>query len=279
MTDVSSAPGLLAGRVALVSGAGPGLGRATALALARHGADIALAARRPDNLESVGAEIAALGRRVVWCETDITDARQCERVVARTVEELCRLDIVVNNAHRGGSNHPFVDTFGVDTFGRPAADDVADAWHEAMDVNLWGSLTMTRAAIEPMQAQGGGRVVMIGTMAVREVRAGQGPYAISKAALVQAARSLAVELGPSGIRVNAVLPGYIRGAAVESWIAAEADRRGVDRSMVEADLASSTALGSIPTEDEIAGTIVWLASDLALPVTGQTIDVNAGQWL
>jgi NAD(P)-dependent dehydrogenase (short-subunit alcohol dehydrogenase family) len=274
MTDVSSAPGLLAGRVALVSGAGPGLGRATALALARHGADIALAARRPDNLESVGAEIAALGRRVVWCETDITDARQCERVVARTVEELGRLDIVVNNAHRGGSNHPFVDTFGI-----PAADNVADAWHEAMDVNLWGSLTMTRAAIEPMRAQGGGRVVMIGTMAVREVRAGQGPYAISKAALVQAARSLAVELGPSGIRVNAVLPGYIRGTAVESWIASEAARREVDLSVVEADLASSTALGSIPTEDEIAGTIVWLASDLALPVTGQTIDVNAGQWL
>jgi NAD(P)-dependent dehydrogenase (short-subunit alcohol dehydrogenase family) len=79
--------------------------------------------------------------------------------------------------------------------------------------------------------------------------------------------------------VNAVLPGYIRGTAVESWIASEAARREVDLSVVEADLASSTALGSIPTEDEIAGTIVWLASDLALPVTGQTIDVNAGQWL
>lgn len=274
MTDVSSAPGLLAGRVALVSGAGPGLGRATALALARHGADIALAARRLENLESVGAEIAALGRRVVWCETDITDAGECERVVARAVDELGRLDIVVNNAHRGGSNHPFVETFGM-----TAGDDAADAWHEAMDVNLWGSLTMTRSAIEPMREQGGGRVVMIGTMAVRDVRAGQGPYAISKAALIQAARSLAVELGPSGIRVNAVLPGYIRGAAVESWMATEADRRGVDLSVVEADLASSTALGSIPTEDEVAGTIVWLASDLALPVTGQTIDVNAGQWL
>jgi NAD(P)-dependent dehydrogenase (short-subunit alcohol dehydrogenase family) len=274
MTDVSSAPGLLAGRVALVSGAGPGLGRATALALARHGADIALAARRRDNLESVGAEIAALGRRVVWCETDIADAGQCERVVARAVDELGRLDIVVNNAHRGGSNHPFVETFGM-----TPGDDGADAWREAMDVNLWGSLTMTRSAIEPMREQGGGRVVMIGTMAVRDVRAGQGPYAISKAALIQAARSLAVELGPSGIRVNAVLPGYIRGAAVESWMATEADRRGVDLSVVEADLASSTALGSLPTEDEVAGTIVWLASDLALPVTGQTIDVNAGQWL
>jgi NAD(P)-dependent dehydrogenase (short-subunit alcohol dehydrogenase family) len=274
MTDVSSAPGLLAGRVALVSGAGPGLGRATALALARHGADIALAARRSDVLESVAAEVAAIGRRVTWCATDITDSAQCGRVVARAVDELGRLDIVVNNAHRGGSNHPFVDSFGMN-----ASDDVADAWHEAMDVNLWGSLTMTRAAIEPMRVQGEGRVIMIGTMAVRDVRSGQGPYAVSKAALVQAARSLAVELGRSGIRVNAVLPGYIRGAAVEAWMSSQAELRQVDMAEIETELASSTALGSIPTEDDVAGTIVWLASDLARPVTGQTIDVNAGQWL
>jgi NAD(P)-dependent dehydrogenase (short-subunit alcohol dehydrogenase family) len=270
MTEESGTPGLLAGRVALVSGAGPGLGRATALALARHGADIALAARSGGVLESVASEVEALGRRVVWKPTDITDAVDCAAVVDLTMSEFGRLDALVNNAFRGGSTFGFTDTF------TGEADDV---WHQVVDTNLWGTLTMTRAAVEPMRAQGDGRVVMIGTMAVRDVRPNQGPYAVSKAALVQAARTLSVELGRSGIRVNTVLPGYIRGAAVEGWMERQASERGVSLEAIESELASTTALGSIPTEDEIAGTIVWLASDLSLPVTGQTIDVNAGQWM
>jgi NAD(P)-dependent dehydrogenase (short-subunit alcohol dehydrogenase family) len=270
MTDVSGAPGLLAGRVALVSGAGPGLGRATALALARHGADIALAARRSDVLESVAAEVEAIGRRVVWRATDITDADDCASIVDLAVSQLGRLDVLVNNAFRSGSGSEFTETF------MSESDDI---WHQSIDTNLWGTLTMTRAAVEPMRRQGDGRIIMIGTMAVREVRPNQGPYAVSKAALIQAARTLSVELGRSGIRVNTVLPGYIRGEAVEKWMRIQAAERGVPLGEIESELAATTALGAIPTEDEIAGTIVWLGSELSLPVTGQTIDVNAGQWM
>ena len=270
MSDSLSGPGLLAGRVALVSGAGPGLGRATALELARHGADIALGARSADVLASVAADIESMGRRVVWQPTDITSIDECRALVERTVRELGRLDTLVNNAHLGGTGNLFAESY---------ASDANDIWHRTIDTTLFGPLNMTRAAIDPMRLQGGGRVVMVGTMALREVKPNQGPYAVSKAALLQATRTLAQELGRDGIRVNMILPGYIRGAAVEAWIlhqAAESER-SVDE--IEADLASTTSLGAIPTEAEIAGTIVWLASDLALPVTGQAIDVNAGQWM
>lgn len=270
MSEHSSGPGLLAGRVALVSGAGPGLGRAAALLLARHGADIALAARSGDVLESVAAEVEQLGRRVVWRPTDITDPVDCEAIVELAVSELGRIDTLVNNAYRGGSGNLFTDSFA-------SSDD--DIWHSTMDTNLFGSLNMTRAAIEPMRRQGDGRVVMVGTMAVRDVKANQGPYAVSKAALMQATRTLSAELGRDGIRVNMILPGFIRGAAVEAWMERQALERGTTLDEVEADLAGTTALGAIPTEEEIAGTIVWLASDLSRPVTGQAIDVNAGQWM
>ena len=270
MSDLRSGPGLLAGRVALVSGAGPGLGRVAAIELARHGADIALGARRADVLEEVAAEIGSMGRRVVWRETDITSIEDCRALVEQTVDELGRLDTLVNNAYLGGSGHRFAESY------TSGADDI---WHRTMGTNLYGSLNMTRAAIDPMRVQGDGRVVMVGTMAVREVKADQGPYAVSKAALLQATRSLAQELGGDGIRVNMILPGYIRGAAVNAWILRQAAERDISVAEVEAELASTTSLGAIPTEAEIAGTIVWLASDLARPVTGQAIDVNAGQWM
>ena len=270
MTDPAGS-GLLAGRVALVSGAGPGLGRALALNLAAHGADIVLAARRAEVLDDVAAEVVALGRRVVHRATDITRSADCERLVAAALAELGRLDVVVNNAHRGGTSHPFLETF--------EGADVDGAWQAAMEVNLWGSLTMTRAAAPALARQEAGRVVMIASMSIRDVRPAQGPYAVSKAALVAATRTLARELGPAGTRVNAVVPGYIRGAAVERWLESQAEERGVSVAVVAEELAESTALGAIPTEDEIAGTVVFLASDLSRPVTGQAIDVNAGQWV
>jgi NAD(P)-dependent dehydrogenase (short-subunit alcohol dehydrogenase family) len=148
-----------------------------------------------------------------------------------------------------------------------------------MEVNLWGSLTMTHAVATQMVEQGAGSIVMIGTMAVRDIQPGQGPYATSKAALVSGTRTLAKELGPSGVRVNAVLPGYMDGPAVDAWMAHEAERRGTTSDAVRADLEAQIALRHVPEEREVAGTVVWLASGLARPVTGQAVDVNGGHWL
>lgn len=250
--------GLLHGRIVVVSGVGPGLGRGLAATLVAHGATVVGVARRQGSLDAAPAAVGMLA--------DITDAGDCARVVADVVARFGRVDVLVNNAHRGGTSHPFLDTF-------------PDAWRDAMDVNLWGSLQMTHAAATAMVERGSGSIVMIGTMAVRDVQPRQGPYAVSKAALVAAMRTLARELGPHGVRVNAVLPGYIDGPAVDRWMAAEASARDVSEEAVRGELVERMALRFLPTAEEIAGSVVWLASDLARPVTGVAVDVNGGHWI
>ena len=249
---------LLAGRVAVVSGAGPGLGRGLAATLAAHGATVVVLARRQESLEATPAAVGMLA--------DITQPDDCRRVIDDVLDRFGRVDVLVNNAHRGGTAHPFLETF-------------PDGWREAMDVNLWGSLTITHAAATAMVAQARGSIVMIGTMAVRDVQPRQGPYAVSKAALVAATRTLARELGPAGVRVNAVLPGYIDGPAVDRWMAAEAVARGIAEAAVREELVERMALRFLPSAEDIAGAVVWLASDLARPVTGIAVDVNGGYWL
>lgn len=259
--------GLLDGRVAVVSGVGPGLGRALAVQLATHGADVVLVARRQEHLDTVAGEVEALGRAALPVPADITVGDDCARVVEQAVARFGHVDALVNNAHRGGTSHRFLDTF------------ESGAWQAAMEVNLWGSLTMTHAVARHLVERGSGSIVMIGSMAVRDIRPGQGPYATSKAALVSATRTLARELGPCGVRVNAVLPGYMDGPAVDAWMAAESAARGTTEDEVRRELVEEIALRFLPQEEDVAGTVVWLASDLARPVTGIVVDVNGGQWL
>jgi len=166
-------PPLLAGKVCLVSGAGPGLGRQTALLLAAHGADVVLAARRRAYLEELAAEVEARGGRALVAPTDISDPAQCERAVALATDELGGIDVLVNNAFR------------FDVFKTFEAVDL-DVWRKIVDVNLFGTLQMTKAALEAMRLRGGGSVVIVASMAARRPPALQGGYAISKGALLTA---------------------------------------------------------------------------------------------
>lgn len=256
---------LLEGKVAIVSGVGPGMGRDIALALAREGADLGLGARNEEALESVAAEVEDLGRRAVWVSTDITDAEACQGLVDRTTGELGRLDILVNNAFR-----PELGTF---------LESDLETFRAAMDVNYLGTLKMTKAALGPMVGQRDGRIIMINTMSTQRIEEGYGAYAASKGALATVTRSLALELGRYGIRVNGVHPGYIWGPSVQWLFRHLASERGVDPQVVYDEVAAQTALGYIPDSAEIAGTVVYLASDLSRPVTGQSINTSAGHWL
>lgn len=257
---------LLEDRVAVVSGIGPGLGRSIALRLAREGADLALGARSAENLEPVAAEIEALGRRCVWESTDVSKPEQCERLAARAQADLGGIDVLVNSAA---------------AFGRAEtlADGSPEGWHEAMAVSFYGALHLTQAVVPFLRERGGGRVVMIGTTAVRDPKPTQGAYATAKAALLMATRTLAAELGPQGIRVNAVNPGYIQGESIQRAFRFRAKERGVSPESLEAEVMENSALRYIPGPDEIAGSVLFLASDLAQPVTGHVIDCNAGFWL
>jgi NAD(P)-dependent dehydrogenase (short-subunit alcohol dehydrogenase family) len=257
---------LLAGRVAVVSGIGPGLGRSIALALAHEGADVALGARSEATLIQVAGEIEKLGRRAVWAPTDVSRGADCERLAQRAIAALGGIDFVVNSAAQFGSRRPFAE-----------AD--LDEWHAAMNTSFFGALSLTRACLASMRARGGGRVVMIGSMATRDPKPGEGSYAASKAALLMATRTLAVELGRDGIRVNAVNPGYIQGEPIQKAFARRAQSRDLRTEQVEAEIVDRTALGYIPSPDEIAGSVVFLCSELSRPVTGHVLDCNSGMWM
>lgn len=256
---------LLEGKVVIVSGIGPGIGREAALTLARHGADVALAARTEEKLAKVAAELTTLGRRAIAVPADISVADDRERLVSTTLKELGRIDGLVNNA-----------------FVQPplrATEDLADDdWRRAFEVNLLGSMGMAKAVLPAMRSQSGGAIVFVNTMSARTAGWGMGPYAASKAGLMIAARVLAREVGADGIRVNSVVPGYVWGPNLKWWFKQLAKERGVTPEQVYEEVAAGMALKRIPTSEEVANAILFLASDLSSGITGETLDVNGGRW-
>ena len=256
---------LLEDRVAVVSGIGPGMGRDVALACARQGANVVLGARTEERLTEVAAEVEGLGRKAVWSRTDITSEDDCAQLAAVGMEAFGRIDVLVNNA-----------------FVQPPLETVeraeSDTWRNAFDVNVVGSVQMTRAVIPAMRAGGGGSVVFIGSMSARRIRRNFGVYAATKSALMSTAQTLAKELGRDGIRVNTVLPGYIWGPSLEWFFGYLAEKQGRTPEDVYNEVAGETCLNHIPTSEEIADAVVFFASDLSRVVTGQSLDVNAGHW-
>jgi NAD(P)-dependent dehydrogenase (short-subunit alcohol dehydrogenase family) len=256
---------LLDGKVALVSGAGPGLGRDIALACGRQGATVAVAARTEARVEVIAAEIEGLGAKALALRLDVCDADSCRGTVERVVDTFGRLDILVNNAFHAGDRTRFAD-----------AD--LDDWRRTMDVNLFGTLQLTQACVAPMAGQGDGRVVMVNSMSAVRMRPRFGAYTASKAALAAATKILAVELGAQGIRVNGVHPGYIWGDSVATYFEHLARQKGITPDEQYAEVASETALGYLPPSSEIAEAVVFFASDMSRPITGQALGVNAGHW-
>jgi len=257
---------LLEGKVAIVSGVGPGMGRDIALLFAEHGADVALGARTPARCEVVAEEIRALGRQAEVVRLDITDADACRAAVDAATSAFGGVDILVNNAFDDGNHR---------TFERSSLDE----WKATMEVNLWGTLQMTEAVVPAMVERGGGRIVMINSMSAHRIQPRYGAYATSKGALETATKALAVELGVHGIRVNSVFPGYIWGDKVAAYFEHLAKQQGITPEEHYRQVADETALKYLPHSSEIAGSVLFFASDLSKPVTGQGLDVNAGQWM
>ena len=250
--------GLLDGKTCVVSGVGPGLGQATAKALAREGGRVVLAARSRDVLEKVAAEIGDPDRALV-VPTDITDRAQCEALV----EAAGTIDVLVNSAFKPDVFQPFVR---VDL----------EEYRSIFEVNVFGTLQLTQVAIPAMKERGGS-IVFVNSMVVRKGGNLQTGYAASKGALMGAARSLALELGRYKIRVNSVVPGWMLGASVEMYLDFQSQKRGVSRDEILDELGQQTALGAIPTQEACAEAVVFLASDLSAAMTGQSVDVNGGE--
>lgn len=258
---------LLEDRVCVVVGIGPGLGRQVAVLAARHGADVVLAARREAVCKEVAAEVEALGRRALVVPTDMTDAAQCARLAESTIDTFGRVDALINNAY-------VEDVF--KSFRKVDLDD----WRRIVDVNLFGPLEVTKAFTPAMIEQGHGSIVFVNSMIVRKPSPfPEGGYAVSKGGLFTAARVLAKELARFGVRVNSVLPGWMWGPQVETYVRFSAESRKVSEEEVIADITKDIPTGRIPTDEEVAGSVIFLASDLASAVTGQALDANGGEVL
>jgi NAD(P)-dependent dehydrogenase (short-subunit alcohol dehydrogenase family) len=255
---------ILEGQVCVISGVGPGLGRQVALAAARQGADLVLAARRQEVLESVAAEVEALGRKALVVPTDVTDLARCQNLASASLAEYGRVDALVNNAYKE------------DVFQSFRKVDL-DQWRRLAEVNLFGNLQVTKAFVGPMQEAGGGSIVFVNSMVTRKPAMLQGGYAVAKGGLLVAARVLASELGRHQIRVNSVLPGWMWGPQVEMYVKMMADQRKITEQAVIDEITAPMPLGRISTDEEVAGAVVFLSSSLASGITGQELDVNSGE--
>lgn len=264
---------LLANKVVIISGIGPGLGVELAIGAALQGAKIAIAARTASKLDS--AEITVIERckennivdiDIIKVPTDIADKTQCKQLVDSTIEAFGRVDCLINSAYNPG---------GFDLIEN--AD--LDAWRGAMDVNLFGTMNLILETIPYMKQQGGGSIVNVNTMATRKPMATQAGYAASKAALGSATSYLALELGKYNIRVNSTYMGWMWGAPVEYYFSSRSKSEGVSMESLKAEVEKNIPLGKIPTSEECAKAVFFLASDYASAITGSCLDVNGGEYL
>jgi dehydrogenase/reductase SDR family member 4 len=244
----------LAGRVALVTGGSRGIGRAVSLALADAGARVAVSSRKRDACAAVVAEIEERGGEAMSAPGHAGRAEDVARVVGEVMERWGRLDVLVNNA----ATNP--------EFG-PLLSHSEGAVDKTFEVNLKGPLNFTREAVQAWMGEHGGSVVNLASIAGLSPDQGMGAYSASKAALISVTRSLARDLGPQGVRVNAIAPGVVR---------TDLARMLVETPEIRDRILERSALGRIAEPDEIAGPVLWLASDAASYVTGAVILVDGG---
>ncbi len=264
MAPPAPAPLLLRDKVVVVCGVGPGLGRAIAVQSARAGADVLLAARTERLAKEVAGEVTSLGRRAVTAVTDVTDDELAAVLPSAALDAFGRVDALVNNA------------FAIPPLAGLADVDL-DAIRAGFETDVFGALRMTRL-FTPALSASRGSVVMISSAVLRHSRTPFGPYKMAKSALLGLARSLATELGPQGIRVNSVAPGYIWAGSLKWYFGQLARQRGVSVRQVYDETAAGMDLRRLPEPDEVADAVVFLASDLARAITGQCLDVNCGEF-
>jgi len=249
--------GRLAGRIALVTGAANGIGRASAIRLAREGADLALVDREGDALHAVAREVEAAGRQVLPFTADWTDASAVGEAFAAIRQRFGRIDILFNNV--GQSARERASEFHV---------SAEETWRFVIEVSLLATMRATRLAVEEMRSRRSGRIVNMSTESAFYGDVGFADYAAAKMGVVGFTRSLARELAPFHVNVNAVCPGAIRTRAHERL-----PREVIDK------VRNSVPMGYVAEPEDVAGVVAFLASDDARYITGQSILIDGGRWM
>jgi 3-hydroxybutyrate dehydrogenase len=242
-------------RVALVTGAGRGIGRATALALAERGARVMAVSRTEGELAELGLDYVA---------ESVATPEGCERIVTEARGRLGPIEILVNNAGLGSAHE------------RPIWEQDPSVWHETLAVNLHAPFHLTRLAAPDMVERGWGRIVMVSSTAGQIGGAAESAYDTSKHGLLGLMRSVAQDVGSFGVTCNAVLPGWVRTSMAERSAAEVAAQRGVSVEEVWAERAAVYPAGRVVTAEEVAAAIVFLAGEEASGINGEAITVALG---
>jgi NAD(P)-dependent dehydrogenase (short-subunit alcohol dehydrogenase family) len=255
---------LLQDKVVVLSGVGPGLGRALGAEAARMGADLVLVSRTERRLQKMAEVVEGLGRKALIVPTDITDEEQRRALVERSLEHFGRVDCLINNA-----------------FGIPPMDPIStlpiDALREANETNVFAPLRLSALFADAL-AETRGSVIMLNSCVQYSSEPEYSGYKLSKGTLAHLASSLATELGPRGIRVNSVAPSYIYedvNKGYFDWLASEA---GTTHDEIYRQKAAPTDLKRLASPEEVARATLFLASDLASAVTGQMLNVDCGEF-
>ena len=249
----------MSGRVAIVTGAGRGIGRATARLFAERGARVMAVSRSQDELASLARDVD-----VEYLAESVSTEEGCARIVEETRSRLGPIEILVNNAGIGSADERVI-----------WEQDVA-VWRETLAVNLHGPFHLTRLAAADMVERRWGRIVMVSSTAGQVGGAAESAYDASKHGVIGLMRAAAQDVGPHGVTCNAVLPGWVRTEMAERSASREAERRGTTPEEVWAERAAVYPAGRVVEPEEIAAVIAFLASEEASGVNGEAITVALG---
>jgi NAD(P)-dependent dehydrogenase (short-subunit alcohol dehydrogenase family) len=255
---------VFADRTVIVTGGGYGIGKQIVLAFGRLGANIVLAARSENKIMDVAAELRAMDTDPLAVRTDISNEDSVKEMVNRAMDKYDRIDVLVNNAAVSGPS-------------ARVPDIESDDWLNTIAINLTGTFFCCKYVAQIMVPAKRGNIITLSSTAGRSCYPMRAPYAVTRWGVIGLSHTLAAELGPLGIRVNAVVPGPIEGQRSKGVFEAMARAQGKSFDDIRKFYTKDIPIGRMPTEQEVANAVIYLASDMSIGIHGQTLQVDGGR--
>ena len=250
-------------KVVIITGGGIGIGRAIALAFASEGAAVVVASRNLSNLDTAANEITSKGQRAIAIETDVCDEKQVQKMARQTVSEYGKIDILVNNSGIAGPTATVVDLR-------------LNDWNKTLAVDLTGAMLCSREVLIQMIPRQSGNIINISSRVAKYGLILRTPYAAAKAGLISLTEIMSMEVGKHNIRVNCIAPGAVGGDRNEAFLSSTSKALGITPQELAKQVTSKVSLRRFLSAEEVAWPAVFLASDEASGITGQTLIVDGG---